>query len=265
MNTFSFKRYFQLMVDALRSNAKDTLMVVGIALGVIFGIVLWMVGTKNCFYDYDAPMGRDYMWETERIYFWIGFLAVAFCGASMIFSPLSTKTSSIAYLMQPATQLEKYLSRWTLMVPVSLIVYILGFEVIDLLRCLFTIILYGSNPNVIPIGFHFLTPRDPQDGWIPVFLILAVQSFYALGGSIWPKRAFLFTSLFLIILNIALSIWTAGIFTWMMKGYYWKKLCIPFDDWSPVLIAGIFAFVVCAINYTLAYYRFKEAEIIKRW
>ena len=63
------------------------------------------------------------------------FLAVLMCvGAAFAFFHLHRKNEGRRLLMLPATNLEKFMARWVVYVPVLLVLYVVAFMVSDLLR-----------------------------------------------------------------------------------------------------------------------------------
>ena len=88
----------------------------------------------------------------------MSFLAVLMCvGAAFAFYNLHRKNEGRRLLMLPATNLEKFLARWVVYVPVLLVLYVVAFMVSDLLRMAVWPVLVSSEkisfPTAIPEFF----------------------------------------------------------------------------------------------------------------
>lgn len=86
------------------------------------------------------------------------FLAVLMCvGAAFAFFHLHRKNEGRRLLMLPATNLEKFLARWVVYVPVLLVLYVAAFMVSDVLRMAVWPVLVSSEkisfPTAIPEFF----------------------------------------------------------------------------------------------------------------
>ena len=268
---FSFNRYVNLVVDDLRTDAKSQLVQLLATIGVVGAIVAFTAYNHRYFYTYLDHYGNelDYMIPSEIGIFSIAIMIIgAMCGANM-FNTLKNKTSRISYLTRPASDMEKYASRFTIFIVLFPIIMLMGLEAIDILRNILTRLLVT---DLVPGRVQFLTPSDLHDWQVVVVFASAyfsTQSLFALGSTIWPKRAAVYTFLSLVVLTIAMSIWGAvltDIFFSSDKTYGWDN---TYDKetvgnfWTAAFAA--FSFLTCLINYTVAYFRFKEIEIIQRW
>lgn len=254
----------QLLRLEIRNNGKKYLTWIGIifiALAAISGFTTMQVAegyTSQWRYSTVDPM-EGYM-ET---FFWLGFVFASCIFSSQVFAPLGSKGGSISNLMLPATQLNKYLIRWFLFVPVFIIAYTACFELVDLIRY---IVLYYKLPNCDRLelcGFSFL-PYEALDRSMSIVFTLLLSSFFVLGSSIWPKRAFVYTALSLAALAALCTIVATVYFMSILNGAN-QSAYNHFDSnalgWTLVGM-GIIGIL---INYTLAYFRYKEIEIIQRW
>ena len=93
-----------------------------------------------------------------------------------------------------------------------------------------------------------------------------VQSLFVLGSSVWPKNSFLktFVSVTIIVLIYVLVGMLVGdmLFSGSSKDYGYIFSSITKEQVTVMVTVGfmLFAFV----NWTLAYFRFKESEIVQR-
>ena len=131
------------------------------------------------------------------------FLAVLMCvGAAFAFFHLHRKNEGRRLLMLPATNLEKFLARWVVYVPVLLVLYVVAFMVSDLLRMTIWPVFTEevSFPTAIP---EFFGVMKYLVVWNPFHLekILLIWGFFwfyhslSLFSSVWIGRwAWLFVT-----------------------------------------------------------------------
>ncbi len=260
---FNFDRFLKVCNQERRLSLRNFLKMLGIVLGVILVVLVFKILTA-------APenlklyvgMGADPMYATIHGLFICGWVIFVCITGAQVFQPLSNKISAIQTLMLPGSQFEKYLARWIIMVPLALVLYLAGFYVVDLIRC---IVMQYKVP-----GFPLSYAGDMYSGladssmWMAICVVLALQSFFVLGGALWPKRVAMATFGALILIGFIMS-WIAGIIIKIRleSGYYFA-----FGDGMdepPTALVIMGSGVVCLVNYALAYYRFKEAEIVNHW
>lgn len=264
----------QVMQLDLHNNGKKYMMWTGIILGGIAAIVC-LIGV-SVFHKYDPQYWEniyyyssdfeDPMADAMLLTFWFGIIICGCVCASTIFSQLSSKGGTISNLMLPTTQFNKYLTRWLICVPGFIITYIICFEIVDLGRCAVLMQMCESHDYIHPVGFNLLRDMPDVGRWALVSSALLGQSFYILGSAIWPKRSFLYTSLSLFILKLAVSIVTSIYFSILVKHDFFDYMNHGDlnDEALGWTLAGV-ALLGTLINYTVAYFRYKEIEIVPRW
>ncbi len=138
-----------------------------------------------------------------------GFSAVALffyflIAASILYRNEQKKQQRIAWLMLPATNLEKFLSRWIYMVAFSLVGGTLTFFVADLIHIVY-LCMANYPVKVATVYFFGAFPRMSGDAvvglWVNVFcvtwlyaLLAAIHAFFLLGGVFFKKFHFIATS-----------------------------------------------------------------------
>lgn len=157
------------------------------------------------------------------------FLLFLFSAASA-FSNLSTKQKRIAELMLPATNAERYFSRLLQAIALWPLGFILAFVLADLTRMLvFPAFGYGF-PSAVPVFFDKLgrffsgswellrgntgesllnLDGGPAPRWTFFMLwgfILALHSFYLLGGAVFRRRPVIYTSLVFVAACVLLGV-----------------------------------------------------------
>lgn len=267
---FSFQRMGTLMTKYLNDNKKSLILKLLVMYGTLIVMTLFAGWNNMYFYRQTSP-GHDVTWI--HLFPMLVMLVLAFgcLAASVMFEDLKSKESRISMLMTPATTLEKYLSRWILYIVGFPILFIIGFYLADAVRCVVFRILIPDNTSIALFNINsYFDKINMPERFHPilfcVFILLSIQSFFVLGSVVWQPLSFFktFGSLFILMqVYVLSSIWLTdslmepGMFYGMEKS----------DDNLTLVILGFYSFMIltCLINWTLAYFRLKEAEIIKRW
>ena len=130
----------------------------------------------------------------HRGVFSVALLAWGVIASSRAFRPLHDKTRNEAYLLLPASALEKMLAR-LLAVTAGLVAYLLVFSTVVALVVESLNLLFFGNRN------GFFNPFDPLV-WKQISLYIFVQSLYFLGAA-WFRRAHFIKTTLSITLAIA--------------------------------------------------------------
>ena len=94
-------------------------------------------------------------------------------------------------------------------------------------------------------------------------VVIFLQSLFVLGGTIWSGKAYIKTIIVLAAIGMVYSALTSFGFSLMIKdNSYYLRL---FDEDTGTTAIWIVDIVVSLGIYVLAYFRFKESEIINRW
>ena len=188
---------------------------------------------------------------------------------------MKNKTSRLSTLMTPSTPFEKFFSRWLISTIVFLVVFLIAFKLADYTRVMVYSLIYPDVKEVIlPVNLGDLVGSGKR--WYlfhktyELTLVLSiycfVQSLFVLGSSVWPKNSFLktFVSVTIIVLIYVLVGMLVGdmLFSGSSKDYGYIFSSITKEQVTVMVTVGfmLFAFV----NWTLAYFRFKESEIVQR-
>lgn len=145
------------------------------------------------------------------------FLAVLMCvGAAFAFYNLHRKNEGRRLLMLPASNLEKFLARWVVYVPVLLVLYVVAFMVSDLLRMTIWPVFTEevSFPTAIPAFFgvmKYLVLWTNPFHLEKIFLMWGLFWFFhalSLFSSVWIGRwAWLFvTVVFFAVIGLFIQI-----------------------------------------------------------
>lgn len=137
----------------------------------------------------------------------MSFLALLMCiGAAFAFYNLHRKNEGRQLLMLPATNLEKFMARWVVYVPVLFVLYVVAFIVGDVLRMAVWPVFVSSEkisfPTAIPEFFGVMKYLVVWTSTLHFYKLLALWRkfwlFHALGlfSSVWIGRwAWLFVTM----------------------------------------------------------------------
>ena len=210
--------------------------------------------------------------------FAFGFpIALIIC-ASCMFESMSTKQKKIATLMAPATQFEKYLTRFFTYIILPIFIYIAGCLIAESLRFIIFSIFYPTG-DIIRFMDYSDTIKDMliKDNMlfhtIVLYLLnsIAGASIYALGSSIWPRLALLKTFAAQCIISFIgiVTLMIAAISGAVEKsaktiGAIAQNLSLDIEFTTFMWLLHISLLIFISINFSIAYFRFKESEIIQR-
>lgn len=268
--TFSLNRMMRLTAKNLREEWRSLALMSCALLGILF--LIGFLATLSLMLGPKLP--EDF--EVSVLMIEIGwytpiFVIAGFLMASTAFKQLSTPAQALGVLTTPASQLEKFLYRWLIAVPICIAAFFIFFEVTELLRALYTYLIYGVRINPFLLWNYIGSDLSWRGFWMILIGYLFGQSFYLLGSLLWTKWAFLKTFLALFAIQTVYSWAVIGIvsafdiqhnhhytgprFEWLTEG----------DGSHAFIVASLIFGLLTLFNYWLSYRRFREAEIINRW
>lgn len=265
---FSSSRFMNLcrkeMVESWRTNLLRMVMVFGIM------VVIFVINGYFKYRWWPQRAETDPMVEYALNYFIVLGNIFGCLFASMTFTKLKSKTSRLSLIMTPATPFEKYFSRWIISTVVFIIVFIILFMLADYTRVIICRLIYPET-TIIPASLKYLAKdvgnismgREMGIGEMMI-LYLFTQSFFLLGSAVWPKNSFIKTfaaGLFIQISYMLVAVLTARLL-WGENIYISDSSNVNIDSILNI-VTGILVFFIL-FNWTVAYYRFKETEIINR-
>lgn len=255
------------MVESWRTNILRWVMMYG----VMAIILLW-----NAYFSYThkTELSHDKnVWQFGLIFFAWSLFAFGCLSASFTMDKMKTKTGRLAELMVPVTPFEKYFSRWIISTVVFLIVFLLAFRLADYTRVLVYTIAYPDFKVIAPVPFsqligqgenNYTLVRTVQQFYTLIAVYFFFQSCFVLGSSIWPKNAFLktFASGVIIVISYTLLILFLNDMLQIENRYYSFDSRLTQEVGLTILCISSWLFAL--LNWVLAYFRFKESEIINR-
>ena len=244
---FSLGRLWWLLRADLTGGYRSLLTVSAVLAGVILITLLTPVRGPA------AVQGVFVTWFGGMLYVW-GAIA-----SSRAFSELHDKTRNEAYLLLPASAIEKTLAR-LLPVTVGLIVYLLIFTAVVSLP------VAGLSRLSLYPGIGLFNPLDPQV-WPIVARYLVFQSYFFLGAAWFRKQHFIKTTLVAVVVaGTILSIVLTSYFIWVRLGspVPSESISIPGTAGMLRLIEAhgtAFTVMVPVAGWTLAWLRVRETQV----
>ena len=278
MSTFNITRFSQALKCQYMNTRKDWMLVFGIyTIALSFLNILFVRSTSfdgGDYHDVVVKHGVAYMEDAypilikgiavfDIIFFGIGML---FC-ASFLFYHLKKKSWCSAYLMWPASNLEKYLVSLVLNVVMAAIGTIICIVIADALRVLVDALSGRIVVWAIPMIFDLKTLNlNPLIAWGPFLSeILLIHAAYILGGTLFRKQQFVLTTIAIVIIGyIMVFTWhspvidNANLFDLDEKGK-----SVP-NAWFYVVSIG--GYLLTALCYWLSYKIFCRMQVINnKW
>ena len=268
---FSLPRFMNLcrkeMVESWRSNVLRMVLLYG----VMAVVMVW-----NGYFEYRTEYEgtEDPTWVFLLVIFIWGLWVFGCLSASFTMEKMKTKINRISTLMIPATPFEKFFLRWFVFTVIFLVVFLITYKLADYTRVIVYSLAYPEKDFISPVDLsHVVGNRDEyytlcrtglQFGAV-MAMYFFVQSLFVLGSTIWPKNSFLKTFASGTIIGIV----------YFLIGTLITKMLLDNElhNSSPGSVISnenmmVLLIVVCTFfalfNWILAYFRFKESEIINR-
>lgn len=266
---FSMPRFVNLcrkeMVESWRKNLLRFVMLYG-----IMAIALVWIGHfkyRDWPYIKDYYVNTDPVWEFALPVFIVTLLITGMLGASFVMERMKSKTNRISVLMTPGTMFEKYFSRWLIFTFGFLVAFVIAFKLADWTRVVIYMARYPEINEIAPMPLSFFRHwglfKNNNEIIVAVSMYFFAQSLFVLGSSIWPKNAFVKTFSAIVVVVIVYVMVGAALTKMLFTGYGFRSPIISESHLR--LIVGTVFFTLACFNWALAYFRFKESEIINRW
>lgn len=274
---FSGNRFGYLFKKELMEDMKKNIMRC-IVVFVIFLVLFLFIGFNSYNTNPYFPRTYDVLWDPMTVFFIFGIFFGACVSATYITEKMKNKTGKISVMMLPATSFEKFSIRWLIYCIGFLIVYFLAFELADWIRVVVFSNYYpketiSSFPvwKVMTTGDfktdEIVSGKEREIVSILIAVFWALQSFFVLGSTLWQKNSFLKTAVALFVLCAGIGLvayWSAELF--IPDDFYIRKNKYEYiSEEKAMLMVSIFFYCIALFNTVLAYFRYKEMEVINRW
>ena len=271
---FSLPRFMNLCRKEMVENWRSNVLRVVLMYGVMAVVMVW-----NGYFEYrywHSGQIEDPAWTFLLVVFIWSLWGFGCLSASFTMEKMKTKTSRTSMLMVPATPFEKFFSRWFVFTVVFLVIFLISYKLADYTRFIIYSLAYPEEKDfIIPVDlshlvgerktYYTLCRTGLQFGAL-LSAYFFVQSLFVLGSSIWPKNSFLKTfasGTVIAIVYFLLAVFMSKMF--LENGnYYSENVFTGMSEdtaMSIMIVVGIF---FTLMNWTLAYFRFKESEIVNR-
>ncbi|WP_155993526.1 hypothetical protein [Prevotella sp. P6B1] len=272
MNSFDINRFGKALRWVISVNFRSSLMW---ALGLMLGVFLGEMMILGIFRSTE-PVGTHT--GSLAAFFVVYIIIGVVVGICNLFVELDKKPNRQAFLMLPATNLEKFLAATIFSTVCGILTMYLSFIVGDTLRVVFRGLFYGDSWNsfIFPELFKMMTFDGISSyhslGYRLISLAFLVSglvwlhSFYTLGGTLFRKYAFVISSLVLV----------AGftMLVWFSKNHEINMFCTYYvEGVGMVEKVGTIAYILTAffavfsvVNYWASFRIFKRFELItNKW
>ncbi|EEO58956.1 hypothetical protein BSCG_05885 [Bacteroides sp. 2_2_4] len=262
-------RFMNLCRKEMVENWKSNVLRMVLMYGVMAVVMVW-----NGYFRYRGTYNyqEDPAWIFLLVTFIWALWGFGCLSASFTMEKMKTKTSRTSMLMIPATPFEKFFSRWFVFTVVYLVVFLICYKLADYTRFTIYSLAYPEKDFIAPVDlshlvgdekYYTLCRRGLEFGAL-ISGYFFVQSLFVLGSSIWPKNSFLKTFASGTIIGMVYFAVGALVSKVLLEsGRYYSGGVLESKEttlWI-VIVAGIF---FALVNWVLAYFRFKESEIINR-
>lgn len=262
MNTFDTKRFMQLCKWSVQTYRKEYYKtVMGFTIAFFIFLFIKMNMGSNVYY-------KDYIMSNAG-YSSIGIMMfIVTIMPSFIFNNMKTKQDRLMYKLIPASLFEKFLTRYIYVTAFMTVGCVAAFCIADILRNSLAIVTgHGIQESTIPYFFTAVYKgatdffnNDIREAILTIEFFLFGQSLYLLGGTIFRRNQFIFTS-------------TAIILGLIFIGWIFSFTNIPISiDINKDTIKDFLYFimgllpVMTAAIYFLSYFIFKRMQVVNnKW
>lgn len=204
----------------------------------------------------------------------VGFVCgvVSMVYLAQMMKPMETKTSRINYLMLPATNAEKFVSRLPMAIVGFWITAIVALALATASRYLFMPFMY-VNPDLYhpifgnvmaeffdfsgPITFNEIIMNEFEAGMFVLMFVIWGYTIYMLGGNIWYKNAFIKTVAAMTVITILGNIVLFSLISAFESEITKEIFTILLNT-----ATGVFT-VLTIVNIWLSYRLFRRAQVIR--
>lgn len=265
-NTFSLTRLGLLLKREYSVNWKQHVYRL-LAIYGAFLVTLFLTMLTNDPYTPSAQTIHDF---TGIVGFVCGVVSMVYL--SQMMKPMETKTSRINYLMLPATNAEKFVSRLLMATIGFWITAIVALAFATASRYIFMPFMY-VNPDLYhpifgnvmaeffdfggPITFNEIRMNDFEAGMFVLMFVIWGYTIYMLGGNIWYKNAFIKTVAAMTVITILGNIVLFSLISAFESEITKEIFTILLNT-----ATGVFT-ILSIVNIWLSYRLFRRAQVIR--
>jgi len=277
-NIFNIKRFGLVFRKDILENWKRYMLLFLTMLGVL---ALFITFISLDYYSNERNNSDINFNLLKVISLFFGIFGMIF--ASTFMNPMNSKIKRMSYLINPSSNLEKFMTRWIIVTVGYIISFFIAIWIADILRVgicsarypeidvMFLDITKLISSDDTGVFYEYVFNKGLFATIIAMFFLF--QSFFILGSTFWEKSTFVktFSAGILILLSFALICrWTILIFYGSFNEFVdvlssvMPSTNIDVNKENSAVITSSVISLFTLINWTLAYFRFRESEIIKR-
>lgn len=276
-NKFSIKRTISLLQKYVTENWRGLVLKTTLMYGLMILGALLVVWGMNEMYDMDYYINKDYYinneyrtkdsgWSAMMVLFIGGLFVFGSLASSMAFSDFGNKQKRLGVLTFPALESEKLLARWCVYVPGFIVLFLLACIVAECVRYVSLIMIvdhselvefFSLNKMIFAVDGTLLNEYKLTAGGF-----LAVEAIFFLGSIVWAKGAYIKTSISVGVLGVAYSF--IGFLTIASLGDFNNTVPAYSGETGRNVVLWL-EVIVTLVAYGLAYWRYKDSEILNRW
>ena len=270
--------------DALSNWKKDVPKTVRSTLGLAFVFsficIFYQFNWRSNGYVTYNDVKDLYLGSVSGLFMFISFIIFFFCG-SRIFINMKTKASRSLFLMLPATNMEKFISRLLYTVLGTSLMIVASWIIADIIQFVFSLFLTpGMQGSLVGTAFEGLFLKDNFDsshfivrngtsvlgqtfpvGMFLLSLTIFTHSFFTLGGTVFRKSATLLTICSSFILMFLTALISSFVDADVLRHLVQSMEPNTFG-WLMVMVL----LLLSAFNYWAAYKLFTHMQIINnKW
>ena len=273
-NFISIKRLTLLYKKDFIENWK-TMLLRFVMLYAIMAIIFTFMGLSELEsrtkHNFSPWYGGIYYLRPAIFLFW-GFGCLF---ASLMMEKMKNKTKRIAYLMTPATNFEKFFSRFLPVVIVFIIAFFLAFKLADYTRIAILSMRYPEfNITAINISQGLCSQNldSMTHNWMELTALFSVylffQSLFILGSTLWYKNPFIKT----LATGMVITLLFYAVDALLVNSLFNESQLFSAGDYCGEIIEKwitrrnliLFFSFLTLFNWVISYFRFKDSEIINR-
>ena len=280
-NIFNIKRFGFVFRKDFTENLKSYVLLFLTMFGIMAIVSVYMTwsycnkwGEGSHYYSASHNVGL-------LVFMSFAFLAGGLLFASTFMTPMNSKLKRLSFLISPSSNFEKFFSRWIIVTIGYIIAFFAAMWMADALR---VAVITARFPD-LEIKFldltklfnsggdysqEYLMPKDAFS--ISVFFYFLFQSLFLLGATFWEKSSFVitFTAILIIFFTYMIVCRWAIILSYEEGLNGFGRVLNSFvegnykDMGKQFMLIKTILSIFTLINWILAFFRFRESEIIKR-
>ena len=282
MSTFNTTRFCQAFKCQFLVLRKTWIRLFGIFTLVMFMANLFFTRVSGTKYDYMiSHWDMEAVWRTYNNYVQstVAFGLIFFCfamlaAASLLFSGMKDTRKRSAFLLWPVSNLEKYVISIILSVFWMMVITSAAYVLADAMRVFVDwvsgrIIIWGVPVVFTQVFDQAVFHNDWQMVWWFFTIVFYIHSLYIVGGTLFRRQQFLFTSATIAVVGILLIMLLNKIHpdvqfisgTWDEKTHTYNQIFHPF-----FYILNTTLCVLIVFHYWASYKLFTRMQVINnKW